>query len=97
MSENWRNAYNARKRAKLEIDEHDFPNNVPHKYRWSFYCHYKSHRDDKVNHPTATFLWVIAEDQEDAIMKAEEQVKNIPGGRLGYMLRGFLTMPGAMP
>lgn len=63
---------------------------IPKAHRWSFYCHYQP--CNTTNYPTATFLWVEAEDQEKAIVEAERQVKLIRGGRLGFMLRGFHGM-----
>lgn len=93
----WKNKYNQYKRDKLELTsadlEKDFPRNVPPELRWSFYCNYKTNADG-VKHPTATFLWVIAENIEQAIQEAEKQVKMIPGGRLGFILRGFIDGSG---
>jgi len=93
---NWRNNHNQYKRSKLELNhniEENFPHNVPPELRWSFYCNYKTNADG-VKNPTATFLWVIAKTQEEAILEAEKQVKQISGGRLGFILRGFIDGSG---
>ena len=53
--------------------------------KWTFCMDYK--RDG--NKDARSFLWVEAPDQGAAIAEAEEQVKLVNGGRLGYMLKGW--------
>lgn len=53
--------------------------------KWTFLCDYK--RDGKKD--ARTFLWIEAVDQAAAIAEADEQVKQINSGRLGYMLKGW--------
>ncbi len=56
--------------------------------KWTFQVHYRA---DGSKFPAESVMWLEADNQEAAIQEANQMVKQIPGGRLGYMMQGWIT------